>query len=337
MPNFNKRIRQLGLLTALTSLSLLLLIELYEFLPGFLGALTLYILARSWYFKLTIEKHWNKTGTALLFLIGFLFGIGLPASFAIHLISSRVSILFKNSEKIIVVFQSASAQIKQWMGLDILTDQNLGAIQKLITGLVPFLLNSSADIASNLLMILFLLFFMLTDGKDIENKLSGIIPLKTENVRILAVETKSMITANALGIPLISIIQGIFAVLGYWIFGVQDFVLWGFLTALFAFFPVIGTAFIWIPLIIYLYASGENAKALGLAIYSLVVTGNVDYLARVTLLRKMGNVHPVVTVLGLIVGLRLFGFWGFIFGPLLISYFLLLVRIYASEFGSLKK
>jgi len=79
-------------------------------------------------------------------------------------------------------------------------------------------------------------------------------------------------------------------------------------------------------------SGGHTGQAIGLAIYSAVVTGNVDYLARITLLKRIGDIHPVITVLGVIVGLKLFGFWGFIFGPLLISYFLLLCKIYNAEF-----
>ncbi|NIJ52571.1 AI-2E family transporter [Dyadobacter arcticus] len=336
MATFNNRIRQIGLLVILAGLALLLLLELYVFIPGFLGALTLYILSREWYFALTVRKSWNKSATALLFMFAFLVGIGLPVSFAIHLISSQVNVLFDNSEQVIVVFKSVSAQIKVWTGQDVFTDENLREIQKVVTNFLPSLLNSSAAVVGNLLMILFLFFFMLTNGIAMERKVAGIIPLKDENVHILAVETKNMVRANAFGIPLISIIQGLFAIFGYWIFGIRDYMLWGFMTALFAFFPVVGTAFIWIPLIIFLYSSGNSGQAIGLAVYSLVVTGNVDYLARVTLLQKIGNVHPVVAVLGLIVGLNLFGFWGFIFGPLLISYFVLLAKIYANEFGELR-
>ncbi len=337
MQTFNKQIRQIGLLLILTALAILLLFELYVFFPGFLGAITLYILSRAWFYSLTVQKKWNKNGTALLFLLAFIVGIGLPFSFAIHLISSKINVLLNNSDQIVMVFKSASAQIKNWTGIDVLTNQSLNDVQKAVTNYIPSFLNDSATVVANLLMILFLYFFMLTNGPLIEKNILNLIPLKEKNVEIIAVETKNMIRANAIGIPLISIIQGVFAILGYWIFGIKDFVLWGFITALFAFFPVVGTAFIWIPLIIFLYASGENGKAIGLAIYSIIVTGNVDYLARVTLLQKIGNVHPVIAVLGLIVGLKLFGFWGFIFGPLLISYFLLLIRIYVSEFGSLNK
>ena len=89
---------------------------------------------------------------------------------------------------------------------------------------------------------------------------------------------------------------------------------------------------IWLPLVIFQYSQGANWQATGLLIYSLVVTGNVDYLARVTLMKKIGNVHPLITILGVIVGLGLFGFMGFIFGPLLLSYLILMIRIYTSEF-----
>ena len=90
---------------------------------------------------------------------------------------------------------------------------------------------------------------------------------------------------------------------------------------------------VWIPLVLYTYATGEHFNATGLLIYSFLVTGNVDYLARMTLLRKLGNVHPVITILGVIVGLGLFGFIGLIFGPLLISYIIVLFQIYSNEFA----
>ena len=141
-----------------------------------------------------------------------------------------------------------------------------------------------------------------------------------------------MVKANALGIPLISLIQGMTAMLGYFLFGVKEFVLWGFLTGIFAFFPVIGTMVVWVPLVIYTFVTGSTWQGTGLLLYSFLVTGNVDYLARMTLLRKLGDVHPVITILGVIVGLGLFGFIGLIFGPLLISYVVLLFQIYMNEF-----
>jgi predicted PurR-regulated permease PerM len=91
---------------------------------------------------------------------------------------------------------------------------------------------------------------------------------------------------------------------------------------------------IWVPLVLYMFSTGVNTwSSVGLSIYSIVVTGNVDYITRLGLLKKMGDVHPMITVLGVIVGLNLFGFMGLIFGPLLVSYFIILVKIYINEFA----
>ena len=168
----------------------------------------------------------------------------------------------------------------------------------------------------------------------IEKYLNHIIPLRPQNVQKLATETDLMIRANALGIPLICLVQGVFATIGYLIFGLKDWGLWGFVTGVLAFFPLIGTMVVWTPLVIYMYATNQNLAATGLMIYSFVITGNVDYISRLGLLKKIGNVHPLITVFGGIVGLKLFGFIGLIFGPLLISYLIVLIKIYLDEFAT---
>jgi len=180
--------------------------------------------------------------------------------------------------------------------------------------------------------MLFILYYMFYNGREIEKFLSRVIPLKQDNINMLASETKKMVKANALGIPLISIIQGLTATVGYFIFGIKEFALWGSLTGIFAFFPVVGTMIVWVPLVLYTYAIGNNWQATALLLYSLIVTGNIDYFARITLLKRMGNVHPVITILGVIVGLNLFGFIGLIFGPLLVNYVIVLFDIYMNEF-----
>ena len=74
------------------------------------------------------------------------------------------------------------------------------------------------------------------------------------------------------------------------------------------------------------------SSAIWLAVYSFVVTGGVDNVLRFTILDKIGDVHPIITTIGIIIGVPMFGFMGFIFGPLLVSYLLLLVKIYRVEF-----
>lgn len=332
-PTFNDRLRQLLLLAVIVLLGWLLVTKLYVFLPGLLGGITVYILSRGLFFRLIFKKKWKKGWTALLFILVSLVLISIPVYFSIVLISPKINDIVNNQDKIIQGIKIISGKISDYIGIKLLTEENTRAISLKITSYVPKILNSTLNVATNLLMLFFLLYYLLVNGKEIEHYLNKIIPLKKHNVEQLAYETKNMIRANALGIPIICVVQGIFATLGYWIFGVEDWGLWGFLTGVFAFFPLVGTMVIWVPLMFYMLSTGNTWSGMGLGIYSLVVTGNVDYITRLGLLKKMGDVHPMITVLGVIAGLNLFGFMGLIFGPLLISYFIILIKIYFNEFA----
>lgn len=321
------------LLGIIILLAFLLIKQLYIFLPGFLGAITLYILLREWYFHLTIKKRWNKTWIAILFILGSIFIIAVPLYFAIELLGQKTASVLSDPMTLMADAKIVGIKVKDLTGFDILSDDNIKTIQEKATAIVPKILNSSANLLSNFAIMFFLLYFLLTNGRQVENFLGRFIPLKNENVDILAKETKNMVKANAIGIPVLAILQGLIGIIGYWIFGVKDFVLWGFLTGVFSLVPVVGTAIIWVPLCLYLYSTGHSGSALGLLIYAVVLITNIDYLARLTILKKFMNIHPLITIFGVIVGIGLFGFWGVIFGPLMISYFIILVKIYINEFG----
>jgi len=335
--SFNERFRQIVLFMIIVIIAVLLIFELTIFLPGFLGGVTLYILSRSLYFQCIFKYKWKKGLTALLFIFAFIFLIAIPIFIGIELVSPKIRLITDQQDKLIQGIQIIADKIKAATGMDLFTADNAKTTAAKISAFLPQLLNSTAVMLGNMLMMFFLYYYLLTGGSSLEKYLSKIIPLKNENINLLAEETKMMVKANALGIPIICIVQGVFAAIGYWIFGINDWALWGFFTGLFAFFPMVGTMIIWVPLVAYMYATGNDFYATGLTLYSVIVTGNVDYVARITLMKKIGDVHPLVTILGVIVGLNLFGFVGLIFGPLLISYFMVLVKIYINEFVVVRK
>jgi predicted PurR-regulated permease PerM len=332
MTNFNNRVRQIVVLIVILFIAFLIVKELYGLLPGFLGAITFYIVGRNSYFNLVENKKWKKGWTALLFILSFLLIIGLPLYYAIRLVTPKVGAIFSHTEELMAGVKAFSEKLSTLTGMEVLSTEHIATIQSNLTGFIPTFLNSTANILMNLLVMIFVLFFMLASGREMEKSIHSFLPLSKNSIDDLGNETVHMVRANAIGIPLISIIQGITAMIGYWIFGLKDWVMWGFLTGIFAFFPIVGTMLIWLPLVIYLYSQGLNWQATGLMIYSLAITGNVDYLARITLMKKIGDVHPLVTIFGVIVGLKLFGFMGFIFGPLIFSYLIILIRIYTAEF-----
>lgn len=330
---FNDRIKQVLLLIVIILLGLILAWELRAFVPGLLGGLTLYFLTARYFIGLTDKKHWNKTATAWLFILATLILILIPVYFSIRLLNPYVQKLITNPENILKQFQLIAEKISEALGYSLLTQENLDALAKKISSGIPAFLNSSVNLIANLIMMFFLYYFLLINGKEAGLFVKRLLPFHSENIEELASETGHIIRANALGIPFISMVQGIFATLGYLIFGIEDWGMWGFFTGVFAFFPLVGTMLIWVPLSMAHYLSGHEAMAIGLGLYSLIVTGNVDYLARMVFMKKMLNVHPIITVLGVIAGLSMFGFMGLIFGPLLISYLLILMRIYNREFS----
>ncbi len=335
--SFNNQIKQVMILVILILMVFLSVRELYVFFPGLLGALTLYIISRNSYLQLVYHRKWNKSGTALLYLLVYFLLLALLVWFTFVLVEKQVHPFLNDPVNTLNQVKEAIDKAQSKTGFSIISGDTLVSLQQRISGFLPSLVNDTANLITNLAILLFLLYYMLVDGKKIETYLSQILPLKHNNIDLLAAETKRLVKASALGIPLICIIQGVTATIGYFLFGLHNIVLWGFLTGVLAFFPVVGTMIVWVPLVVFMYASGDNWNATGLLLYSLIVTGNVDYLARISILKKLGQVHPVVTVLGVIVGLGLFGFIGLIFGPLLVNYIILLFRIYCNEFILEKK
>jgi len=334
MTVFNARVKQLLILALIILLLVSILHALRVFIPGILGAITLYILSRENYFDIVYKRKWKKGWSAMLFLFYYLLILGLPIYFAITLISPKLDAVLSDPAATMNTVQQAVSSFQEKVNINVVSEKTVKEYLGKLSAFIPTLINSTANLLTNMILMLFLLYYMLYNGRDVEKFLFKVIPLKDRNINLLASESKRMIRANALGIPIISIIQGVVATIGYFIFGVDNFAVWGLLTGLFAFFPVIGTIIIWVPLVLFTYAQGNTWEATGLFIYSVIVTGQVDYLARITLLRRMGNVHPILTVLGVIVGLSFFGFIGLIFGPLLVSYLVVLFKIYMNEFGN---
>jgi predicted PurR-regulated permease PerM len=330
---FNDKIKQVVILGIIILLMYLVLSQLYTFIPGILAAVTLYIISRNNYFHLVYQKKWKKGWAALLVIVLCTLLLALPVYLGVTIFGPKVNECIANSDKIVMGIRSFISKIQSSHNFNILSDKTLEDLKNKITVLVPQFLSTTSNIFGNLILMLFILYYMLYNGREMERYLTYMIPLKPNNINLIAAKTKTVVKVNALGIPLISIAQGTFAAIGYLIFGIHNWLLWGFLTGIFAFIPVVGTMLVWGPLVIMQYYTGHNWQATGLLIYSLLITGNVEHVARITILKKIGNAHPLVTILGVIVGLGLFGFIGLIFGPLLISYIIVLVEIYINEFN----
>lgn len=157
--------------------------------------------------------------------------------------------------------------------------------------------------------------------------------MKRDNINEIGVEIQKMVRSNALGIPLVGLAQGIVALIGFFIFGTEDPFFWFVIVTISSMIPFVGTLMGILPVFLLTLSSGDNFAAWGILIYGFVVVGMTDNIIRLYVLKKLDDVHPLITLVGVIVGVPLFGFIGLIFGPLLISLFMVIVKIYRKEYG----
>jgi predicted PurR-regulated permease PerM len=173
---------------------------------------------------------------------------------------------------------------------------------------------------------------MLTNCNKLEDWVEDGLPLRKDNLQRVRHQMNQMVISNAVGIPLIALLQGIAGLILYLILGIKEPLLWFALTAFTSILPLVGSSLAYVPLAIIQFASGDPTRGIIVLVYGLGVIVTMDNVFRLWLQRRIGNVHPLITLFGVFVGVPLFGFIGLIFGPLLISIFILLMRIYRVEF-----
>ena len=326
------RIRQIFFLLIIVSLGILLFLELYTFLPALLGAVTLYIVMRKWMFYFTENKKWRKGWTAALLMFLSLVIILLPIAVLINMLSAKITFAIQHSNELIIALKKLASDIEQRFNITIASDENINKLGAFIQSGIPRLLSATFNTLGTIFFMYFILYFMLVNGRKMETTIYEHIPLRDENAHMLGTEVRNMVLSNAVGIPLIAFLQGVVALIGYLIIGVKEPWFWFVVTCITAMLPVVGAALAYVPLALIFFANGDVVRGIAMLVFGFGIVGLVDNVFRFTLAKRIGNIHPLVTVFGVIVGLSVFGFIGLIFGPLLISLFILLLKIYGSEF-----
>jgi predicted PurR-regulated permease PerM len=325
------RIRQVLFLGIILILFWVLWGQLYFMFSAMLGAIALYVLLRKFMIRLILKK-WPRPLAALLLMVLSLVVLVLPFAWLGSILFNRVLPFALDPTFMNNSFQRVQAFLKEKTGADILSERNFSNVLSSISSLIPKLLGSTLLVITNVVLTYFLLYFMLVNCNNMELWLRKNLPLKNRNSEKLLTEVRGMVLSNAIGIPVLAAVQGIIAIIGYMIFGVEEPVLWGIITGVCSVVPVVGTMAAWIPIMLYQFASGNNNGGIGILFWGLIPIGASDNVIRFLLQKRLADIHPIITVVGVIIGVNLFGFIGLIYGPLLISLFLLLVRIYTDEF-----
>ncbi len=319
-------------MTIILGVSVILFFEASSFLGGILGAFTIYILLRKQMFYLTEKVKMGKTLAALLLLGETILLFLIPISLAVWLIIDKIQDINLDPTVLLNAGQELADFIKERTGFDVWEKGNILKALSVLPQIGQFLVSGISSFAINVVVLIFILYFMLIGGRSMERYMYTLFPFDDKNKDEVLGEINMLVKSNAIGIPLLAVIQGIVALIGYLIFQTPDPLLFGFLTCIATIIPIVGTALVWVPLAAYMALAGDWIHALGMAIYSLLILTNVDNLIRFVLQKKLADTHPLVTVFGVVIGLSLFGFMGIIFGPLLLSLFLLCVDIFKKTY-----
>ncbi len=326
-------VRQIFVLMLILFLTVLIFKEIIPYLSGVLGAITLYVLLRNWMKKL-LARGWKPPVAAALLMAGSFVGILVPITLIVIMLSSKVSKAVANSERVIRAVKEQLTEAETYVGYSLSDSIDTSSVTNWMSGNLQSLAGGTFNAFIAIGIMYFMLYYMLVKRDSMKSSLISYIPLGNENLKIIGKESDQLVRSNALGIPLVAVFQGIIALIGYLILGVPDPFFWFVITAIGSMIPFIGTAIGIIPVVILLIAQGDNWQAIAMLIYGFVVVGSTDNLIRLYILDRLAAVHPLITLFGVIVGVQLFGFIGLIFGPLLISLFLLILKIYKKEYGN---
>jgi predicted PurR-regulated permease PerM len=254
-----------------------------------------------------------------------------------HLLSDKINYVIAHSADIMAQLQRFDGYFYDKTGNHLFSDESMKKVQSSIGEALPLVLGRTAGALTTIAMMYFILYYLLINTGKIEEMVNKLLPVSEKNTRRFADELEANVYSNVLGAPVLAILQGLFAGLGFWFFGLEEPWFWGVICGFMSFLPLVGTAVIWVPAGLYQLASASHWQGYGILIFGLVVITNVDHVFRLMIQKKFNDVHPLVTILGVIIGIDYFGIPGIVFGPLMISYFLLMIKMYNEEYGEESK
>ena len=196
------------------------------------------------------------------------------------------------------------------------------------------LVGTATRLALNLTISLFGLFYLLLRPGETWEAVRPYIPFSAKNTEKLRQGFRDVTTSTIIGTGATAAIQGFLVGLGFWLTGLPNAVFWGVVTMVFAILPVVGSALVWGPGALALILGHNTLYGVLLAVGGAVIVGNVDYVIRPMVFRRWANIHPLITLVGALAGVPYFGILGLLIGPLALSYFFELVKMYREEYLS---
>ena len=213
-----------------------------------------------------------------------------------------------------------------------LLQSTLEQLRQSIVALAPNILGSLSELLLGLFIMFFVMFYGFREGQTFILYLKKHLPLEKNLKDSLFDEMRTITQAVLYGQVLTAVIQGGLGGLALLVFGVPNALFWGAIMIITAFLPVLGTPLIWVPAGVGLILDGAVTKGILLLVFGATVVMNIDNFLRPKLVSSRTNVHPVLILIGVLGGLRVFGFIGMLVGPLILAILVALIKFYEQNY-----
>ncbi|MBC7565441.1 MAG: AI-2E family transporter [Pedobacter sp.] len=318
-------------LLIIVALGCLIAYSLQGIFGSILSTLVLYTILRPGYIYLVEVRSWNKSFSAVILLFISIIVLILPFYALSSMVLDKIAELQNNPAYFKTMLEKVKHLVPVNGDVQSLVVDGLKKVGIWATELFPSIISGAFNIVLGLLLMYFLLFFMLVQMEAFEQALIKYAPFREQNVQRFAEEMRNTTYANVLGQGFIALVQGSLLGLCFFVLGYSDPIFWGVITTFISFVPILGPPIVFVPAALLQLANGNNFAGWAMLIFGFVVIINIDNVLRFMIAKRVGNIHPVITVLGVVIGIPLFGILGLVFGPLLLSWFILLVKIYETS------
>jgi predicted PurR-regulated permease PerM len=218
-----------------------------------------------------------------------------------------------------------------------------GLAQRLSTGAVAvsqFIASRALGVGQDVLRItalfflmLYVLFFFLRDGSQLVAALIRVLPLGDVRERELLAKFAEVSLATIKGTLVVGVVQGAIGAILFWAVGIPAPVFWGSLMVVFSVLPAVGPGLIWLPAAVILLGMGHFVKGIVLIAVGVLVIGLVDNVLRPVLVGRATQMPDYLVLLATLGGLAVFGVSGFVIGPVIAAFFLVVWEMFAQEYA----
>jgi predicted PurR-regulated permease PerM len=306
-----------------------LVVALWPFTTGLVGAPVLYIIFTPVHRELA-RRVPVRIAAGITLLLALLL-IVVPSVLFISLLASEAQDMAAR-----VIQSPLLARVRELnvAGYDIgaQLEQAGARLVSIIGGSLLGFAGTATRLLLQLTIAFFGLYYLLVAGGAVWHMMLPFIPFSTANAEALRRRFKGVTVSTLIGTGVTALVQGALVALGFLVTGLPNAAFWGVITIIVSILPVVGSGLVWVPGVAVLAFEHRYGWAIALAIWGIVAVGQVDNLIRPWVFRRYASIHPFVTIIGAVAGIAYFGLLGLLIGPLAISYFFELIRMYRQEY-----